>query len=432
MEPLKPLQIAFILNHFYPELGAVRTEFEIANKLAEKNNVTVITTFPRKYRLPKGYRYNYPKAKPVIIEYINRMKVLRIAAFKSRMDEPRQRLIELLTGLASLLLPSIAIVPLSDVVLVAGDIELLVSQIGIIAGKIWRKPVVVILHDIHPDVLIRAGIIKNKFIIKLSEILIKVFSKYVDRVIVHSYTNARILASRYNMDPGKIKVVELWANIDEIRPVNDSQKKALKRRYIEDADKVVVSFAGVMNPPQGLEVVIQAAHILKYNHNAKNILFLLVGDGMEKPRLQRLTKELGVEDIVRFLPLQPREKYIEVLQLSDICLVTLRKDYIQPVVPSKLLEIMAAGCPAVLSMPPHSDAVKIVQKYQCGIYAGAGDPQKLANTILHLANNKKYRETLAQNARKAAEEYFNLQRAAQQYQQILSELAQRKRPTHVA
>lgn len=417
------MKIIFIINHFYPELGAVRTEFEIARKLAENNDVLVITTFPRKYRLPKNLDYNYPRLRPIIIEYVDKLKILRIRSFKSKIDEIKQRMAELLTSLMALLVSSFPLAPFNDVILVAGDIELIVSQIGILLAKIWRRPIAVILHDIHPDVLVKSGILRNDTILRIFDILIRIFSKHVDKVIVHSHTNANILSKRYNMDSHKVKVVELWANIDEIKPVGEEEKKNLKLRYLKNAEKLVISFAGVMNPPQGLEVVIHAAHILKHRYNASDkLLFLLVGDGMEKPKLQKLAKELNVDDIVKFLPLQPRNKYIEILQLSDICLVTLRKDYLQPVVPSKLLEIMAAGCPAILSMPVHSDAVRIIRKYKCGLYAGAGDPEKLANTILRLINDPSLREILSRNARKAAEMYYNLGRAAKEYEEILLDL----------
>ena len=421
------MRIAFIVNHFYPELGAIRTEFEVARELAKKHNVLVITTFPRKYRLPKDYTYKEPKVRPAILENIETMRVLRVKSFKSRQDSIKQRLAELLTSSFMLTLSSFFYTAFSDLVLVAGDIELVMGQVGLIVGKIWRKPVAVILHDIHPDTLVKSGVIKSKLVLTVSELLIRTFSKYVDLVIVHSNTNARILSKRYSMDQDKMKVVELWANINEVRPATEEKRRKLKAVYVGDPSKKVVSFAGVMNPPQGLDVVIHAARIIKEEYrDYDKIVFLLVGDGMDKPRLQKLASELNVDDIVKFLPLQPRQKYIEILQLSDVCLVTLRRDYIQPVVPSKLLEIMAAGCPAVLSMPPHSDAVKIVEKYKCGIYAGAGDPERLAKAIIQLLENNPLRKELSANARRATEEYYNLSRAVAEYEKLLSELVNKR------
>ena len=421
------IRILFIVNHFYPELGAIRTEFEIARELARKGNkVLVVTTFPRDYRLPKGCKYHVPKLRPAIIECIDRLRILRVKSFKSHIDEMKQRIADLITSMKALLLASLPLAPFYDVLLVAGDIELVVSQIGVLLKALWHKPLVVILHDIHPDTLVRSGVIKGKTIVKLAELLIRMFSKWVDKVIVHSYANARILSKRYNMPMEKIEVVELWANINEILPASLNTRRVLKEKYIEDLSRFVVTFAGVMNPPQGLDVVVYAAKYIKDNYeNSKDILFLLVGDGMDKPRLVKLTKQLGVDDIVKFLPLQPRNKYIEILQLSDACLVTLRRDYIQPVVPSKLLEIMAAGCPVILSMPPHSDAVKIVLKRKCGIYAGNGDPRKLAQAVITLLRNPRLRQIFSMNGRRAAEDYYNLNRAVKQYSNILGEIINR-------
>ncbi len=415
-------RILFIVNHFYPELGAIRTEFEVARALSRRGiEILVITTFPRPYRLPRNYRYHEPKFKPAIIEYVDRLKILRVKSFKSRLDEVKQRLVELITSMWMLLLASLPLAPFYDAILIAGDIELIISHIGIILKSLWRKPLIVILHDIHPDTLIRSGIIRGKLIIKLAETLIRTFSKHVDKVVVHSHANAKLLAKRYNMSLDKIEVVELWADTREVLPASPIVKEELKKKYVGDSSKFVISFAGVINPPQGLDVAIYAAKYLKEmkENYSKRIKFLIVGDGMDKARLVELAKQLNVTDMVKFLPLQPKRKYIEILQLSDACLVTLRKNYIQPVVPSKLLEIMAAGCPAILSMPPHSDAVKIVMKYGCGIYTGNGDPQRLAEAIMELLLNPKLRGTLSLNGRRATEEYYNLDRAVNQYEEIL-------------
>ena len=417
-------RILFVVNHFYPELGAVRTEFEIAKELAEKgNDVLVITTFPRRYRLPPGYKYCEPKISPAVLERVGRLKILRIKSFKSRFDQVNQRFLELASSLVMLFLASFPLAPFYDVIMVAGDIELVVSQIGLLSKITWNKPVIVILHDIHPDTLIKSGVLKSKFMIRLSELLIRTFSRWVDKVIVHSLSNAEILSARYNMGKDKIEVVELWANIEDISRALLVDKRSLKEKYLGGPDKFVVTFAGVMNPPQGLEVVIHASRYIKDRLENNNITFLLVGDGMEKKRLIKLTERLGVNDMVKFMPLQPRDKYLEILRLSDACLVTLRKDYLQPVVPSKLLEIMAIGCPAVLSMPPHSDAVKIVKNYRSGLYAGNGDPEKLAKAILQLYNDQKLRMVLGENGREAVEKYYNLARAVNQYQKLLKQLS---------
>ena len=416
------MRILFIVNHFYPELGAIRTEYEIARKLAGHHELLVVTTFPRVYRLPKGFRYNIPKFRIAVLEQYGRLRVLRIKSFLSSFEELKQRITELISSLKALLIVSFFLAPFYDILLVAGDIELLVAQIGILLKLIWRKPVVVILHDIHPDVLMRTGVLKKGLVFKLFELLIRLFARYVDTVIVHSYSNAIMLAKRYKMSMNKIRVVELWANVEDLERIAQSLNIVkLRQEFVPEEEKFIISFAGIMNPPQGLDVVIHTARCIKekYPSIASKIVFLLVGEGMEKARLIKLAKELEVGDMVKFFPLQPRDRYIGILLFSDVCLVTLKRDYVQPVVPSKLFEIMAAGCPALLSMPPISDAVKIVMKYDCGIYAGNGDPEALAKAIVMLFKHRHLLHLLGKNGREAVVKYFNLARAVNQYEKIL-------------
>jgi len=128
-------------------------------------------------------------------------------------------------------------------------------------------------------------------------------------------------------------------------------------------DAFVVSFAGVLGHSQDLDVVLEAARILNggrwkmedgswkaeggdwqsaIRNPQSEILFLIVGDGVEKARLEAKAQQMGLDN-VRFLPMQPREKYPAVLHASDVCLATLHAEVKTPVVPSKILSIMAAG-----------------------------------------------------------------------------------------
>ena len=417
-------KILFIINHFYPEIGAVRTEFEISKILSWKNEVLVITTFPRRYRLPTGYIYKKSWFSLAYVENVERIKILRIVSFLSRTDNIKQRVPELLTGIISLFIGTVFLAPFYNIIVVAGDIEIAIALTGILSAKIiWKKPIVAIVHDIHPDVLIKSGIIKGGLLLKISQLLIRIFSKYIDLVIVHSDLNKIVLSKRYNIPLEKVKVLNLWANINEIKPADIAEKQIIKKKYGFNPNKVLVTFAGIMNPPQGLDVVIQAASIIKENFKDKDIIILLVGDGSEKIHLKKLANKLGVNDIVRFLPLQPRDKYINLIRMSDICLVTLRPGYWQPVVPSKLIEMMAAGCPVVLSMPPRSDAVRIVARNKAGIYAGEGDPEKLAKAIIKLVENEHLRRRMGINARMAVERHYSLNQVAKNLENIINKIA---------
>jgi len=116
--------------------------------------------------------------------------------------------------------------------------------------------------------------------------------------------------------------------------------------------------------------------------------------------------------------MQPREKYPSVLHASDVCLVTLSKEVVTPVVPSKLLSIMAAGRPVIASLNLDGDTPKIVEAAQCGYCVEPENPEALAEAILKLYNDKSLGEEFGKNGRAYAEKNFSRTACVEKYEQL--------------
>jgi hypothetical protein len=142
---------------------------------------------------------------------------------------------------------------------------------------------------------------------------------------------------------------------------------------------------------QDMNTIVSSAFCLR---DHKNILFLLVGDGVEKRKAQTRSQELGLESIL-WLPMQPSLVYPEILAASDVSLINLHPELHTPVVPSKLLSIMAAARPVVASLPDESDAGRIINEANCGICVKAGDGEALAQAILKLGARAGERDGVA-------------------------------------
>jgi len=127
-------------------------------------------------------------------------------------------------------------------------------------------------------------------------------------------------------------------------------------------------------------------------------------------------------DNVRFLPMQPREKYPAVLHASDASLVTLHAEVKTPVVPSKILSIMAAGRPVVAAMDLGGDAPKLIADARCGRCVPPEDPQALAEAVLAFYRDPALREEMGQSGRRYAEERLSLDRCVAQYEVLLQRL----------
>jgi glycosyltransferase involved in cell wall biosynthesis len=160
-----------------------------------------------------------------------------------------------------------------------------------------------------------------------------------------------------------------------------------------------------------------AARILQ---NEPNLAFLMIGDGTERKKLAAMAAGLPQ---VRFIPMQPKEKYAQVLAASDACLVTLRPEVLTPVVPSKLLTIMAAARPALASLPLTGDAPKIVNDARAGIVSPAGDAAALACAIQRLKRDPNLAEEYGQSGRAYAIRHFSRPACVRQFEQVLREIA---------
>jgi glycosyltransferase involved in cell wall biosynthesis len=116
--------------------------------------------------------------------------------------------------------------------------------------------------------------------------------------------------------------------------------------------------------------VLEAAEAL-LARGERNVLFLLVGEGAEKERLERLAAERGVEN-VRFLGQQPRSAVAALIGAADACLVLLRRAAVfRTVLPSKLQEFMACGRPIVLAVEGY--ARSLVEEAGAGVSKKAGE-----------------------------------------------------------
>ena len=157
----------------------------------------------------------------------------------------------------------------------------------------------------------------------------------------------------------------------------------------------VVLFAGTMGFFQGLDTVIEAARSLTCE---SELTFLLVGDGVERGKLEH--RATGLSN-VRFLPMQSRDVYPDVLGACDVALVPLHPDIATATVPSKIMTIMAAGRPMVVCIPARTgeDIRRLLRDAECGIATPAGDAGALASAILRLKQDERLARGLATNGR---------------------------------
>jgi len=388
------MKILLLTNYFPPEVGTgPHMPHELGDSLVKRGHeVTVVTGFPRYNvpEMPKKYR-----GRMRFEEEMNGMRVLRINALNFYGQSVFSRgMVQLLNPPMLGLQAMLASKP--DLVYTISP-PLLMGVLARFAAARYRVPCVVNVQDLFPQTMIDLGILKNKTIIKIFEWMERLVYRSATALTVMSEGNKEFVVSR-GAAPDKVHPIFNWVDVETIRPglrMNDF------RREHGLGDQFVVLFAGTMGTSQGLEVAINAARELAY---VPNLLFLLVGGGMECERLKRAAD--GLKN-VRFLPMQPKEIYPQVLTAADVCLVTLRPEVRTPTIPSKIPTIMAAGRPIVASMPLHGDAPRFIVESKGGLVVKPADAHALAEAVLSLKNDEETARQMGINGRNYVEQWFS-------------------------
>ncbi len=168
-----------------------------------------------------------------------------------------------------------------------------------------------------------------------------------DHLIVNTETEAQQLISIHRADPGRIDVVTPGADLECYTPGSRTEARLALRL---DPDEVVVTFVGRIQPLKAPDVLIRAAApLIRRGLAGGRKLRLLIaggpsGSGLQRPSsLIELTRELGVESSVTFIPPQSPERLVQVYRASDLVAVPSYSESFGLVA----IEAQAAGVPVL-------------------------------------------------------------------------------------
>lgn len=405
-----PLNILLLSRYFPPEIGtAANLFFDLARGLVrDEHTVTVVTGFPwhNLTFVPEQY-----SGKFFMKETMEGIEVLRVG-----IPVPGPTKFKLAAGHLSAPFSSLVggfCAPTPDIIFVYSP-PLFMGLTGWLLALNKKVPFVFGVQDLHPQCYIDQGLLKNKVAISFLEKLEKFCYHKASVVTVHSQGNKDHITSKKGIPEDKIKVLPNWIDTEEMKPLPRDNEFS---RQHDLNGKFVVGYAGTLGMSQGLMSVVEAAHILS---DQKEIEFFVVGDGIEKSKMMKHVNEYGLTN-VRFLPMQPKSLYPWVVASSDVSLVTLNKKVKTPVVPSKIISIMAAGRPVLASMPLDGDGPRLIEQAQGGVCIEAEEPEKLAEKIIFLAKHKELGEQLGSQGRDYVARHLSLKRAVGDIEHIFRE-----------
>ena len=243
-------------------------------------------------------------------------------------------------------------------------------------GAMRRAPFVVDIQDLWPDSITASGMLPSVLVglIPLVEAWCQLVYRGAARIGVLSEGFKGILESR-GVPDSKIRVIHNWCNEIQTRPgdLAPEEEALLSGRF-----NVVA--AGNMGKMQGFDVVLDSAAKLQRTH--PNIQFVLVGGGVDHPRLQQRAKDLGLGNVL-FLPRRPVEGIGALLHRAEALLVHLKDDPLFRItIPSRIQSYLAVGRPILCGV--RGNASDLVTEAGAGICFQPDDPGSLAEALQEL------------------------------------------------
>lgn len=166
---------------------------------------------------------------------------------------------------------------------------------------------------------------------------------------------------------------------------------------LEPVNYPSILFVGLFEKIKGPDILIQSIPLVKKKYS--NVKLYMAGKGSQEMVLKELTKELNIEDNVKFLGYISGKKKYSYYASADICVVPSRYESFGIVI----LEAMACGTPVIASNV--GNIPYLINDDEVGLKANSDDVNDFSEKILYLLENKDLRNKMRVNSRKNVKRY---------------------------
>jgi len=273
-------------------------------------------------------------------------------------------------------------------------------------------------RDLWPEFAVGMGVVRDGALARAALRLKRFLYARARRVVINSPGFLPFL-ERYGLPAKKIRVVPNGVDVHQFDPA--ARGETLRAAWGAEG-RFVVLYAGALGPANGLDIVLDAAEVLRDTP----AMFVLVGDGKARGELASAAEARGLDN-VRLVPAQPKRAMRDVLAAADACLATLRDiPLFRTTYPNKVFDYMAAGRPVLLAI----DGVirEVVERAGAGIFVPPGDAGALAAAVRRLRSSPAEARAMGERGRVCVCAEFDRKRQATDFERVLHELVAAEAP----
>ncbi|HMM88149.1 glycosyltransferase family 4 protein [Bradyrhizobium sp.] len=283
------------------------------------------------------------------------------------------------------------------------------------AAKLKGARSVLIMHDLYPDVLVMAGLLKPESLLaRAMHALNAPMFRALDAVVIIGRDTENLLLRYDGMTRDKIRFIPNWATLAPgVRAISPDNpyRRSLSARY-------VVGLSGNLGFTHDPVIVFEAARLLR---DTSDIHFLLSGWGVGFDQLKGMQADAKLPNVT--LVERVEDDQLETfLSAANAWIIPYRKNVAGVSVPSRFYNLLAIGRPVILVSEADAEAALTVTEHDVGWVVTPGRADELADAIRRAASTDD-----AERAERATEisRRFDFNAAMAGYAGLIRELAHR-------
>ena len=300
----------------------------------------------------------------------------------------------------------------------ASSTPLTIAIPGILLSKIRKAPFILEVRDLWPAIPIELNIIRNILLIKLSQYLERISYRLSDKIIALSY-GMRDGIINTGINKSKITVIPNGSDIELFNINSKSDIGIIDQIDWINADRDIIIYTGAIGKINGLSyMAFMAEEMFKLN---PSVLFCIIGDGIEKDKVNLLAKKLGIiNNNFYMVPKMSKKKLPQILSISTILTsFVINEKILWNNSANKFFDGLAAGKPIMINYGGWQ--ADLLNEYDAGIVVSPDDPIIGAKKLNNLLQDKPRLQNMGKAGLELAKTVFNRNKLYKSFENVLLE-----------
>ncbi len=402
------MRILIVTNYYEPEEGAAAVIItRLARYLARQGHmVTVLTSAPN---YPHGRIHDHYRGRFSVSETRDGVRVISTWLWATPSPRISRKFLSQITFMLTAALRGLTM-PRPDVMLVEAA-PIFTNLAGVFLSLVKRVPYVLDVHDLWPDHMLTVGAMTERHpAYRIARWLVDhTYRRAAHIIALTPYLEQVIRGYIPGMD--KVRTVYSGVDLERFRPGLDDS--AFRTKYNLGTARII-AYIGTLGTAYDCLTMLETAGRLR---DREDVLFVIMGTGTQQ---QVVRDRLAQGDL-------PNVRWIEWVEYAEIPQAWAATDiafwalFNHPLhrgaVGTKMYEALASGVPIAVAL--EGVVADILRESGAGLSVPFGDVDALSAAIRRLLDDPAFYAQCSQNARTYAEQHFDAEKAAQNYEAAL-------------